>query len=288
MNAINTDELEKSISYLLEALADILDVGGPPFNPARDELRDLLRSAKALDSETLKRLAYNLANLTEEIAERVRHGAVEIKGDEDQPPAPQPAPVQARKGDKGLSGESSSLLLEIVENVVLFRPKHYQQQVEDLEALIKAGAPMEDILRQLGDLVFQIRTDFWDERSKAYKHIEKILKSLEATERDFISSLCLNQGFVRDSNQAFTSTMEEGLKDIGSLVTPGKYDLEELCRQLSDKVSILQQCVLEKKRPTRDTWKIWPPNRKTPGKDSSATSAIMMSSTDRATRCFRK
>lgn len=42
--------------------------------------------------------------------------------------------------------------------------------------------------------------------------------------------------------------MEEGLKDIGSLVAPGKYDLEELCRQLSVKVGKLQQCVLDKKK----------------------------------------
>lgn len=248
MNANNTDELEKSISYLLESLADILKVGGPPFNPARDELLDILQSAKALDAEALKRLAYNLANLTEEIAERVRHGAVEIRGEDDQPPTPQPEPVQPRNGNRDLSGESSNLLLEIVKHVVLFRPKHYQRQIEDLEALIRAVAPLDDILRHLAVLVLQIRTDFWEERSKAYKHIEKILKTLEATEQDFIGSLCRNQGFVRDSNLAFTSTMEEGLKDIGSLVAPGKYDLAELCRQLSDKVGKLQQCVLEKKK----------------------------------------
>lgn len=186
MNAKKTDELEKSISYLLESLADILNAGGPPFNPARDELRDLLRSAKALDAETLKRLAYNLANLTEEISECVRHGAVEIKEDEEnQPPASPPVPVvRPLNGDKGLSGESSSLLMEIVKNVFLFRPKHYQGQVDDLEALIKAGASVEDILRQLAVLVLQLRTDFWDERSRAYKHIEKILKTLEATEQE--------------------------------------------------------------------------------------------------------
>lgn len=248
MKAKKTDELEKSISYLLESLADILNAGGPPFNPARDELRDLLRSAKSLDAETLKRLAYNLANLTEEIAERVGHGAVEIKGDEDEPPAPQPAAKAQPRNSEALSGESPSLLMEIVKNVVLFRPKHYQSQVDDLEALIKAGAPVENILRLLADLVLQIRTDFWDERSRAYKNIEKILKSLEATEQDFISSLRLNQGFVKDSNQTFTSTMEEGLKDIESLAAPGKYDLEELCRQLYVKVAQLHQFVLEKKK----------------------------------------
>lgn len=250
MNAINIEELGKSITYLLESLTDILNVGGPPFNPARNELQDLLRSAKVLDSESLKRLAYNLANLAEEIAKRVGHGAVEIKGNEDQPPASRPAPGRPRNSDKTLilDRASSSLLLEIVKHAVLFRPKHYQRQVKDLETLIKAESPLESILRQLADLILQIRTDFWEERSKAFKHIKNILKSLEATEQDFIGSLCLNQDFVQDSNQAFTATMEEGLKDISTLAAPGKYDLEELCRQLSDKVGKLQKCVLEKKK----------------------------------------
>lgn len=241
MRAINNEELGKSITYLLESLADILAAGGPPLGPALEGLQSLLRSKKILDPETLKRQAYNLANLTGEIADRVGHGAVEVKIDDNTPPPVQPLGAS-------LDGESSALLLDIVKHIVFFKPKNYQGQVLDLAALIKSEAPLEEILRKLVDLIYQIRVDFWEERSRAFKHIEKVLKSLEATEKDFIDSLTANHGFVKNSNQTFTSTLEEGLKDLSSLVVPGKYDLEELCCQLSQKVSNLQQCVLEKKK----------------------------------------
>lgn len=242
MNAINIEELGKSIAYLLESLTDILSAGGPPFSPARDDLQKLLRSKKLLNSDAVKRHAFNLSNMVEEILDRVGHGAVEIRLADDH----LAASVEA--GGLSLVGDSPGLMLEIIKHVVSFRPQFYQDQVQDLEALIESEATVEEILRKLADLILQIRLDFWDERSKAFKHIEDILKSLEATERDFISSLGTNHDFVKDSNQAFTSTMEEGLKDIGSLVTPGKYDLEELCLILSQKVGQLQECVQKKKR----------------------------------------
>jgi len=237
MSSINIEELGKSIAYLLESLADILSAGGPPLNPALEDLRKLLRSDKILDSEAVKRHAYNLANLTEEIAARVGRGAVEVRG-EGEP---------AAKAE-GRNEETPGLLLEIVKHVVSFRPKYYQEQVQALETLINSGAPLEEILRSLTDLILQIRLDFWEERSKAFKHIEGILKSLEATERDFIGALGASHDFVKDSNQVFTSTLEEGLKDLGSLASPGKYGLEELCLHLSQKVAQLQECVLRKKR----------------------------------------
>lgn len=240
MNATNIEELGKAVIYLLESLADILAAGGPPFAPARGDLHSLLMSEGAiLDCEAIKRHAFSLTNMAEEISKRVAHGAVVVKADE--------APERTRTAN-GLDGESPELLLAVINHVVSLRPKHYHDRVQDLESMIRSQAPLEEVLRKLVDLILQIKEDFWEERSKAFKHIEDILKSLEATEKDFIGSLGNSQNFVKNSNQVFTSTMEEGLKDLGDLVAPGKCGLEELCLKLSEKVSSLQQCVQKKQK----------------------------------------
>jgi len=240
MTTQNLEELEQSIVYLLESLTTTMAAGGPSLNPARETLREFLRSDKVLDPEYIKRLAGNLAATAEETAGHRQPASAEVKKDLSAEPG--------RTKGNGLEGESPGLLLAVINHVVSLRPKHYQDWVQTLESMIQSEAPLEEILQKLVDMILQIKEDFWEERSKAFKHIEDILKSLEVTEKDFIGSLDANHNFVKDSNLSFTFTMDKGLKDIGSLAAPGKFLLDELCRQLALKVRNLRDCVQNKKK----------------------------------------
>ncbi|MDR1044720.1 MAG: diguanylate cyclase [Candidatus Adiutrix sp.] len=245
MNPVNLDELEKSASYLLESLADILAVGGAPFTPALEELNKLLGSdpKRVLDPEFVKRQAFNLANSFSEIKARVASGSVEVRS---------ASPGQMRDKDRpapaaSFSDKTQKILISIIKFIVSLRPEHYQAEVDRLVKLVESEAPLDDILTKILDLVLQVREDLWEERSLAFQRIGEILQTLEATERDFISSIDSSQAYLAASEKSFTENMEEGLMEISALARPREMGLEELCRQISEKVSKLRDCVQYKK-----------------------------------------
>lgn len=233
-------EMEKSITFLLQALADILVAGGPPFKPALEELKLLLDARRMGDAEYVKRRAFNLSNTVGEVADRVASGAVEVRGDQAAGPAASPEPA--------FGGDSVNILLSIINHVVSIRPYQYQTEVQELVKMVKSTAAMEAILQKLLDLIIRVRESLWEERSRAFKQIGEILKSLEDTEKDFIGSLSSSQSYLTETDQGFTDAMEDGLKEINELATPGAVDLATLCRQISTKVAKLHHYVQAKRK----------------------------------------
>ncbi len=244
MNAVKTDDLGKSFTHLLKALADILSAGGPPFSPALEELKKLLVSPKPLEPEPVKKTAFNLANVLGEVSQRVASGVVEVRSDTG--PAAETGAAALKTPEAADS--APALLLAIIGHLVSIRQDQYREQVKALTAKVEAKAPMEEVLQGLLDLIILIREDLWEERSKAFKHIGDILKSLEATEKDLISTICASQTHLTDSDQQFTTAMEDGLLEIGSLVAPGQNDLDKLCQQIAHKLGHLHNCVQHKKK----------------------------------------
>ncbi|MDR1922019.1 MAG: GGDEF domain-containing protein, partial [Candidatus Adiutrix sp.] len=87
-----------------------------------------------------------------------------------------------------------------------------------------------------------------EERSKAFKHIGDVLKALEETENDFVSSLEASRSYLSDSDAGFAAAMEDGLRELGEMANPATADMELLCRRLSEKVAHLHSCVQQKRR----------------------------------------
>lgn len=238
-NIINLVELEKSANYLLESLGDILGAGGPPFASAHQDLRRLLASGKVMEPETLKRYAFNLANTVGEIAKKVDGGSVEVKSEK---PA---ASLEIKT--PAITASLADMLISTINHVTSIRPSQHDQEADNLVNLVKADSPLEDVIKNLLNLIIQIREDLWDERSRTYKQIGEILKSLENTEQAFIGSVSASQSHLAESDRSFTDVMETGLKEIGSVVESGQGDLAQICRQISLKVSNLNDCVKRKK-----------------------------------------
>ena len=249
-NIINLTELEKSATYLLESLGDILAACGPALNPVREDLRRLISSAKVMEPDALKRCAFNLANTVGEISQKVGNGSVEVKTEN----AAGGLEVRADKPASGpeiksqtISDALTDMLISAINHVVSIRPNQHDDKAQRLIELIKSDGSLEDVIKNLLDLIIQIREDLWDERSRAYKQIGEILKTLESTEQAFVDSVGASQSHLTDSNQSFAAAMETGLKEIGSMVENGPTDLEQLCRRISLKVSNLNDCVQRKK-----------------------------------------
>ncbi|MDR2946950.1 MAG: diguanylate cyclase [Candidatus Adiutrix sp.] len=251
---LNNIELEKSATYLLESLGDILAAGGPSFEAARQELERLIASSKVIEPDALKRSAYALSNVVDEIGRRgggaslevkegrsleVRDGGgLDVRSEEKAAPAQEVCLITAPLAD---------LLISAINQVSSIRPKQYDDAAQGLIALIKTDTPLEDIIRNLLDFIIKIRDDLWEERSRAYKQIGEILKNLENAEEAFIGSVSASQSHLTASEQSFTTAMETGLREIGSMVENGPADLEHLCGRLSEKVMKLNDCVQRKK-----------------------------------------
>jgi diguanylate cyclase (GGDEF)-like protein len=114
--------------------------------------------------------------------------------------------------------------------------------------MITAGRPLDEILRGLLELVIRVRDDLLEERSKAFRHIGEVLKALEETENDFVSSLEASRSYLADSDAGFAAAMEDGLRELGEMANPDTADMELLCRRLSEKVAHLHICVQQKRR----------------------------------------
>lgn len=252
MSNTNIQELEKKTVHLLEALADILALGGPSFSAALDELKRMLKNPPVLEAEKIKRHAFNLSNAIGEIEKAVAAGVVEVR--DDQPPAgrpevkDEPAPGRPEvKTSEGYPAETRDLFVSIAQHVGSIRHNHYLEEVKVLTKALEDGVPLPDILQMLLEMIIQVREDLWDERTRALKHVGGILKSLEDTEKDFIGSLSASQSYLAESDYDFTAQMEDGLIEIGALVGPGQADFELLCKQISLKVAKLHHCVQRKK-----------------------------------------
>lgn len=245
-SAINLVELEKSYRYLLEALADITAAGGPPFAEVTGDLKEFIKSANLIAPETIKCHAFNMANAVGEVATRVEKGAMEIRAEA--PAAPTaPAAVVAAKTQL-LNGEPLTLLTSVINHLISIRPQQYEREAGAIIKLINSGSPIEATLQRLLYLVLQMREDLWAERAKAFKRIVEALKSLENTEKVFISSLNTSHTDLAGTEGNFTQCVESGLKEIGTLIKPGQVDLETLCRQVAERVANLHQCVERKKQ----------------------------------------
>lgn len=225
MNQTHFEELEKSAADLLTALAAVLAVGGPDFEPAAREIRLLLKTPPLLNAEKIRAHTRALAGLSR--------------------PA---GPRRLAMGEIPLPNDISELLISLINHVVSLRPNYYEEVVARLIGQVEIGGQLAAILSGFLDLIIQLRDDMWEERSKAFKHIEEILKTLEATEKDFIDSIDTSQAYLLKSDQDFTSALEDGLMEIGSLVSPGCSSLEVLCQQISDKVGKLHACIQHKKQ----------------------------------------
>ncbi|MDR1922206.1 MAG: hypothetical protein LBS31_10775, partial [Candidatus Adiutrix sp.] len=201
-NSEKNDDLEKATKYLLESLMDILTAGGPAFSPALNELKALLTSSPLLEAENFKRRAYNLAKTAGDLASAAK-GSVEVKDG-----APPPAGgVKAKDGFRGGAPEIrkgapqaplAKICAAMVGHVVSIRPNHYEAESKTLLNMITAGRPLDEILRALLELVKRLRDDLLEERSKAFKHIGDVLKALEETENDFVSSLEASRSYLSD------------------------------------------------------------------------------------------
>ncbi len=246
-HTVNIEELEKATTYLLESLAGILAAVGPSCSAAHDDLVRLLKSSRLMEPEFVRRSAYSLANAAAEISGKARPDIMEMRG-EDQPEAD-----EALAGDRGadlemrVDGQLANMFLNMIHHVVSIRPNSYKVEVEALARLLKSGAGLEEILQRFLDLVIQIREDL--ERSKAFKHVGEILKSLEKTEKDFIGSLSNSQSFITESENGFTLAMEDGLKEIETMVSPNpsNADFEQMVQRVSDKVNKLCDRIQQKK-----------------------------------------
>ncbi|UQZ88162.1 hypothetical protein C4J81_02610 [Deltaproteobacteria bacterium Smac51] len=253
-HTVNIEELEKSATYLLESLADILSAAGPQFASAHDDLVRLIKSSRLMEPDFVKRSAYSLANAAADVSSRNSRNVLEVKQETPSERMEVREDDPAPTADMKVDGQLSNVFINMINHVVSIRPNNYKVEVEALVRLLKSGAGLEEILQRFLDLVVQIREDLWEERSKAFKHVGEILKSLEKTEKDFIGSLSSSQTYISGSESSFTTVMEDGLKEIGTLVTPNPsaVDLEQMFKKVSDKVNKLCDCIQQKKDADKD------------------------------------
>lgn len=228
------------------SMVDILAAGGPAYHEAVESISRLLRSAPLLDPENISRYAFHLADqrdaISQKMADQLDPGT--------RPNLESTEAPRVRLNGEPLPIEISALLISLINHVVSLRPNYYQELVNALIKQVETGRQLSQILSAFLDLIIQIREDMWEERSKAFRHIEDILKVLEATEKDFISSISSSQSYLVKSDQDFTSVMENGLNEIGTLVTvdSGCQDLAGLCLSITNKVGNLHNCVQRKKQ----------------------------------------
>lgn len=246
----NTVELEKATRDLILSVVDILSAGGQPYMEAAESLSGLLKSAPLLDPKNISRHAFQLGDQREAISRemgRLLEGGRTMPGGEASP--------RVKLNDDGLPIEVSALLISLINHVVSLRPNYYQDTVDTLIKQVETGSELRAILSGFLELIVQIREDMWEERSKAFKHIEDILRILEATEKDFINSINSSQSYIIKNDQDFTAALESGLMDIGTLVTPASNcldSLEILCLKISERVAHLHNCVQLKKKADQD------------------------------------
>ncbi len=245
----NFDELEKSVIFFLESLADIMGAGGRPFVPALEVIRQVLGARPVLNPENLKRQAFSLSNQAAEIAAKVEKGTPEVKAVRDTAPVAVSNGEPSRKGgarvcENGLTDQ----LVAIVHHVVSIRPTQFQAEERDLADLIKSEPALDKLFQKILDLVIKVRDSLWEERSRAFKQIGEVLRSLEDTEQDFIKSLSSTQSHLAEAERGFADAMQNGLREIGSLVAPGAIDLEALCGRILEKVDKLTGCVEQKRQ----------------------------------------
>jgi len=254
----NLGELEKSATFLLESLADILSAGGSAYAPAHDDLQKLIRSGQVLEPETVKRHAFNLANVLEEIAKKAASGSVDVLNEAPPEPSkaaggPSGSPLELKPSGpeaemKCLEGESSTLLVSIVNHVVSLRPDHYVSEARVLAHMVENGEALELIFKKLLDLIVQVREDLWGAHSKTLKQINGILQSLEAAEKDFLNFISASQSYFQESEEVFTNSMENELLELEAMVGPGQGDMDKLFEKISAKVAALRVRVNSKKK----------------------------------------
>lgn len=237
----NIVELEKATRDLLLSVADILTAGGAPYKEALESISSLLRSTSILDPDKISRQAFFLTDQRDAISQKM---SALINGGQ-----PAGGVAKVKLDDETLPAEISALLVSLINHVLSLRPSYCQEKAAALIKQVENGNQLAQILNGFLGLVIQIRDDMWEERSKAFKHIEDILRILEATEKDFINSISSSHSYIIKSDQDFTAAMEDGLMEIGRLVAPaaGYTDLEWLCIQISEKVGKLHFCVQQKK-----------------------------------------
>ena len=244
MTTTNIVELEKSTRDLILSVVDILTAGGPPFMEAVEGLSRLLRSTPLMDPPNISRQARHLADQHDSISRQMSElrAAGQIDIDAKTP--------RIKINNETLPIEISAVLIALINHVVSLRPNFYQDLAAELIKMVETGGQLILILNGLLNLIVKIRDDMWEERSKAFKHIEDILKILEDTEKDFINSINASQSYILTSDQDFTKAMESGLVEIGTMVSldAGCNDLEFLCLQISDRVGKLHACVQRKKQ----------------------------------------
>lgn len=241
-HTVKIEELEKAARYLLESLVGILDAAGPSCVSAHDDLSRLLKSSRLMEPEFLQRSAYSLANAATEMSQKAKSDVLEMRE-----PKGQDQPQGGMAADMRVDGQMANMFLNMINHVVSIRPNSYRVEVEALNRLLKSGAKLEEILQRFLDLVIQIREDLWEERSKAFKRVGEILKSLEKTERDFIGSINSSQSYIAESESSFATVMESGLKEIETMVGPSGSELEEMVQKVSDKVTSLCNRIQQKK-----------------------------------------
>lgn len=238
----NIVELEKATRDLLFSVADILTAGGSPYKEALESISSLLRSTSILDPEKISRQAFFLSDQRDAISQKM---SALINGSQ-----PADCVAKAKLNGEILPAEISALLISLINHVLSLRPSYCQEKAAALIKQVENGNQLAQILNGFLGLVIQIRDDMWEERSKAFKHIENILKILEATEKDFINSISSSHSYIIKSDQDFTTTLEDGLLEISRLVTSaaGYSDLEWLCIKISEKIDKLHSCVQLKKQ----------------------------------------
>ena len=234
--SFNPVELEKSVAFLLDAMADILAAGGDSFQPAWEDLRKLIQSSKVLDPAEVKRHAFNLAGELNEIKKRLS-GQPEIKA----------VPDTARERHV-TPGFLTKVMSQALINLASLRPGAYFDEVKLLERQLQNKDDLAGFFQNLTDFILQLRDDIWSEKVRTRERIGSIMEKLEATEKSFMDSVATSQDHLEKAEQVFTRAMATGLEEIGSLIEPQSYDLEALCSRLSEKVNQLcTQVELKKK-----------------------------------------
>lgn len=237
----NPNDIKKSVNHLLKALADILSAGGEPFRKAYGELIKLIETGQVTDPDSLKRCAYNLANSSPEALLKKGKNSLEVKGDSE------PTAVEI-KDQITWSSEAVELMISVVNDLCSMRPNQYESERRSLTVSVRSERPQAEFCKRLLELIGQIREDLWSEKARAYKQIDEILKNLENTERAFIDSVSGSQAHVGTCEQSFTAELEDGLKEIGTMVDGQPPEFDTLCRQISVKVAHLNNCIERKRK----------------------------------------
>ncbi|MGL4209615.1 MAG: hypothetical protein ACRCTY_09545, partial [Candidatus Adiutrix sp.] len=270
---VNNNELENAIKRLLEAVADILATAGAPFNRSHIEVKELVQSSSLLEPDHLKRRAYNLIKIGGEISHNLTKGQPlelnnspkvptktiplgrnqEVYGQDSGNETP-PHPILGKvAGERPIIPSNIQPFLylasSLASQVASIRPNHdYGETVATLTAQAEAGLPLDDVLEKILFLSMNVREDLLAERAKNYKQISDVYRTLEQTERSFVTSIDASQTYITDVETDFTNVMENGLRDLGfSLKKIDQIELDSLCLKLAEKVSRLNNSVSSKK-----------------------------------------